>query len=427
MEVKKLSNEFNDALSLMESSEPFIFITGKAGTGKSTLIDLFRRTTKKRLALLAPTGVAALHIKGQTIHSFFGFSPHAIQEQNLYRAKNKKLYQSLQTILIDEISMVRVDLLDTIDAFLRLNRNRSEPFGGVQLIVVGDLFQLPPIIKSAEEKKYLEFKYDSAYFFDAPAIKELHGMCVFELHKVYRQEEKYFLQILNDIRRDRIDPDDLAEINQKIVGEFDESESHITLCTTNARAMQINQTALALINEEIHHFESRYTGRTSQSNYPVHPLLSVKKGAQVMFVKNDQQKRFVNGTIGVIEEVQKDLIKVRIDNHHEGKVIEVVRETWEVIKYKYDEKKPSKIEMEVVSSCTQFPLKLAWAITIHKSQGKTFDRAFVDLGRRTFAFGQTYVALSRCRTLEGLRISRSLTMQDIFVDSMIVDFYDSVR
>jgi len=391
------------------------------------LIELFKKTTKKALAVLAPTGVAALHIKGQTIHSFFGFGPHAIKEKNIKLKANRKLYQNLDTILIDEISMVRVDLLDTIDHFLRLNRQDPRPFGGCQMIFVGDLFQLPPITTSLEERQYIEINYSSPYFFDAPAIDELGGMEVFELHKVYRQEERYFLQVLNEIRRDRMDFDSLHELNQMIVGTFPKESNHITLCTTNARAQRINQTELQQIKSDAFSYQALISGGASQKQYPVDPILILKKGAQVMFVKNDPKKKYVNGTIGIITDLNDEEIEVEITDHTDRKEkVAVARETWEVIKYKYNPTKPRKIEMDVVSSCTQFPLRLAWAITIHKSQGKTFEKAMVDLGNRTFAYGQTYVALSRCKTLNGLRISRPLTPQDIFVDSRIVLFYDSI-
>ncbi|MDX1686107.1 MAG: DEAD/DEAH box helicase [Saprospiraceae bacterium] len=423
---KKLSQEFRDALDLLESEATPIFLTGKAGTGKSTLISIFRKTTRKKVAILAPTGVAALHVKGQTIHSFFGFAPHAIHRENVRKRSNRKLYQTLDAILIDEISMVRVDLLHMIDDFLRLNRESSLPFGGCQMIFVGDLFQLPPVISTREESELLSMNFDSPYFFDAPGIHQSNGMHCFELNKVYRQEEMYFLKFLNAVRRDQVDHDLLADINAEIHGTFDDDESYITLTSTNAKAIQINNAFLSEIDEEESVFLATITGKISKSAFPADEVLRLKKGAQVMFVKNDTAKRYVNGTLGVVADIQEDSIIVDIQSEEESKRVVVEREKWEIIKYRLSKDVPGKLEMEVVSSYIQFPLKLAWAITIHKSQGKTFDKVMIDLGRGAFAYGQTYVALSRCRTLHGIRVSRPLEKKDIFVDHRIVDFYYSI-
>ena len=427
LEPKKLSQEYSDALALLESTESCIFLTGKAGTGKSTLLSIFKKTTKKKLAVLAPTGVAALHVGGQTIHSFFGFAPHALQSENVKKRSNRKLYQNLETIVIDEVSMVRVDLLDTIDKFLRLNRNSNHPFGGCQMIFVGDLFQLPPVISSTAERQHLEHFYSSPYFFDAPAIDASGGMTCFELNKVYRQEERYFLQFLDQVRKNRIDFESLEEINEQIVGVFDEDEAFITLSSTNAKAIQINNYHLGQIDEAEFINMATITGRLSKSAYPADEVLRLKKGAQVMMLKNDTRKRYVNGTIGRIVSIDDDEIKVEIVEYGEQRTVIVEKESWEIIKYRLSPTIPGKLEAEVVSSFTQYPLKLAWAITIHKSQGKTFDRAYIDLGRGAFAYGQTYVALSRCRTLNGIRLSRPLNERDIFIDHRIVDFYLSIQ
>lgn len=425
-EPKKLSQEFEDALQLLESKTPVIFLTGKAGTGKSTLLTIFRKTTKKKVAILAPTGVAALHVSGQTIHSFFGFAPHAVHRENVKKRSNRKLYQSLDTILIDEISMVRVDLLHMIDDFLRLNRNNGQPFGGCQMIFVGDLFQLPPIVSTLEEKQLIEMHFESPYFFDAPGILQLGGMTCFELNQVYRQEEKYFLKFLNAVRRDQVDIDFLKDINEVISGEFDDNEPFITLSSTNAKAIQVNNGHLAELPTEAHNYIATITGRISKSAFPADEILTLKEGAQVMFVKNDTAKKFVNGTLGKVKSIDGDDIIVTIEEGDQLKDVKVEREVWELIKYRLKEDGSGQLEMEVVSSFKQFPLKLAWAITIHKSQGKTFDRVMIDLGRGAFAYGQTYVALSRCRTLEGIRVTRPLTPNDIFVDHRIVDFYYSI-
>lgn len=423
---KKLSQEFRDALDLLESDQPVIFLTGKAGTGKSTLLSIFRKTSKKKMAVLAPTGVAALHVNGQTIHSFFGFAPHAIHRENVRKRANKRIYQSLESIVIDEVSMVRVDLMHTIDEFLRLNRNDPRPFGGCQMILVGDLYQLPPVISTQEEKRLIESRFDSPYFFDSPGILEAGGMSCFELNQVYRQEEKYFLKFLNAVRKDQVDPDMLSDINQIITGSFEKGEAYITLTSTNAKAISINNAFLSEIEDEEHVFMATVTGKISRTSFPADEVLRLKEGAQVMFVKNDTAKRYVNGTLGKVTRIEGEDIYVKVRGEEDENTIKVTREKWEIIKYKLSESDPGRLEMEVVSSYVQFPLKLAWAITIHKSQGKTFDKVFIDLGRRAFAFGQTYVALSRCRTLEGIRVSRALTHQDIFVDHRIVDFYYSI-
>jgi len=410
----------------MEHSRDSLFITGRAGTGKSTLLGLFRDTTKKRCVFLAPTGVAALHIRGQTIHSFFGFPPKLITHEEITKRKNHRLYKKVEAIVIDEISMVRVDMIDAIDRFLQKNRENSLPFGGVQMIFFGDLFQLPPVVASAFERKYLQQHYSSQYFFSAlvmDRIKESFEMI--ELHEVYRQKDKGFVRMLDSIRTRTFDIDDLEHINTRILkNPEDLPEEYITLATRNAVVNAINIGKMKELTTPEYMFNCKIHGQFNERKPPAPPQLILKEGAQVMFVKNDQEKRFVNGTLGTVESLESKTIMVRItDEREESNLIEVEKATWELIRYRYDAQNENEIEANVIGTYEQYPLILAWAVTIHKSQGKTFQNALIDLSGGAFDFGQTYVALSRCKTLEGIFLKKAITPRDIMVDNRITEYY----
>ena len=422
----QLSKEYQYALDILEKTNQNIFITGRAGTGKSTLLQLFRNTTKKRAVVLAPTGVAALNVKGQTIHSFFGFPAKPIGPEDIRRRKNRKLYEKMEVLIIDEISMVRADLIDNMDYFLRLNRGINRPFGGVQVVFYGDLFQLPPVVATKEEYQLFTDYYDSPYFFSAKVFNDdSFVMENVELRTTYRQESRHFIRLLDAVRTNQMDYDDLEDLNERHFPDFEAEDYYITLSSRNAIADQINQRQLARLQTKSFVFRAAVTGEFNPRLFPTDLDLGLKLGAQVMFVKNDPQKRFVNGTIGKVTHVDEDEIKVTIQNDDGStKTIQLEKMEWEILKYKSDLADASKIESNVVGTFTQYPVKLAWAITIHKSQGKTFDKVIIDLGKGAFEHGQTYVALSRCRTLEGVVLKQPLRARDIMVDERIVEFYE---
>ncbi len=403
-----------------------MFVTGRAGTGKSTLLQLFRKTTRKKTIALAPTGVAALNVRGQTIHSFFNFPAKPLNRREIRKRRNTKLYKSIDVIIIDEISMVRADLLDNIDYFLRLNRdNMVDPFGGVQMVFFGDLFQLPPIVSTEVEKELFSSFYDSPYFFAAKVFEEGFEMEKVELRETYRQESRHFIRLLDAIRVNQIDYDDLMDLNERHVPKFQAEDYYITLSTRNAIVNQINETELNRLDSEEFTYLASVTGNFHARLFPTDAALKLKAGAQVMFVKNDPRKRFVNGTIGKILRLDSHNIMVQLEDRDGSKrQIEVERLEWEIQKYKLNEKEGNKIETEIVGTFKQYPLRLAWAITIHKSQGKTFDKVIIELGRGAFEHGQTYVALSRCRTLEGIVLRQPITQRDIMVDDRIVEYYE---
>lgn len=402
-----------------------MFITGRAGTGKSTLLTLFRQTTSKKVAVLAPTGIAALNVKGQTIHSFFGFPPRLLRPDEIRKKKNHKLYKAIDVLIIDEISMVRADIFDNIDIFLRKNRENNQAFGGVQIVLFGDLFQLPPIV-SAQEKPFFYDRYPHPYFFAARVFQELE-LDFLELSKVYRQENIRFLRMLDAIRLNQLEPEDLEELNQRCIDRQEpEKGFYITLSARNASVDALNFKKLSGIAGPGKFYQARISGQFDPKWYPTESLLQFKKGAQVMFLRNDPEKKYVNGSIGEITNISADdhiMVKLT-DTTGKSREIEVWPHDWEIIKYKISEN-TGLLETEVIGAFTQFPLRLAWAITIHKAQGKTFDRVIIDLGGGAFEKGQTYVALSRCRTLEGILLQKPIRYTDIIVDDMVVEFYET--
>lgn len=424
-EPLELNADFKTALDLIEREQKHLFITGRAGTGKSTLLELLKNTTRKKIVVLAPTGIAALNVGGQTIHSFFGFPPKPLQKQDIKKRRNRRVYQKMELLVIDEISMVRADLLDNIDYFLRINREIPLPFGGLQVVFFGDLFQLPPVVATEVESMHFQLLYDSPYFFSSMVIKQGLGMEMLELRKVYRQDSRHFLRLLEAIRMNQIDSEDLEELNDRYLPGFVPEDFYIILTARNATANRINQQQLdALITEE-RTYLATVSGVFKERLFPTEPALRLKLEAQVMFVKNDPDKRFVNGTIGRVKELKTNSVVIEVEEKSGfRRTVEVEQVDWEILKYSTEADRPEKIVTEVLGTFTQFPLKLAWAITIHKSQGKTFDKVIIDLGKGAFEHGQTYVALSRCRTLDGIVLKQPLRMQDVRIDDRVVAFYE---
>ena len=427
----ELNADFQYALNVFEKTYNSVFLTGRAGTGKSTLLSLFRHTTRKQCVILAPTGVAALNVQGQTIHSFFGFPGKFITPADIRIRRDRAFtFRKLEILIIDEVSMVRADIIDCIDYALRISRNNNMPFGGVQIIFIGDLFQLPPIVSSPEEKVFFLQNYDSPHFFSANVFKKGFRYEMIELKKVYRQSERHFVRLLDAVREGEIDFDDLETLNERYIGDNSlmSNANFITLSARNNLVDQINHQELAKLTTPQYQFVAQITGTFDPKQVQADSVITLKQGAQVMFVKNDTVKReYVNGSIGKIIELSHDKILVSLEDMREKQtLVEVEKQKWEVLHYRISTD-GDKIETETVGTFQQYPLRLAWAITIHKSQGKTFDRVYIDLGAGAFETGQTYVALSRCRTLNGIILKRKLLPTDIKIDERVVEYYQHLR
>jgi len=429
--------ELSLAWQFIENTGTHLFLTGKAGTGKTTFLRQLKAGSPKRMVVLAPTGIAAINAGGVTIHSFFQlpFAPYVPdtsfsadgKAQYRFRFGKDKLniMRSIDLLVIDEISMVRADLLDAVDDVLRRFRDRSKPFGGVQLLMIGDLQQLAPVIKD-EEWQMLNHYYDTPYFFSSRALRQSE-YCTIELKKVYRQSDTHFLDMLNRIRENRCDNALLEELNRRYIPNFTpaKEEGYIRLTTHNYQAQRINDHELAQLSGRSFTFRAQIEGKFPEYSYPTDEVLELKRGAQIMFVKNDSsgEHRYYNGMIGEIVNVSALGIEVRSKGSEESFMLQ--EEEWTNAKYVLDEE-TKEITEDIEGVFKQFPLKLAWAITIHKSQGLTFERAIIDASA-SFAHGQTYVALSRCKTLEGLVLSAPLSARAVISDSAVDTFTEDAR
>ena len=426
--------ELNVARFIVEKTDMSLFLTGKAGTGKTTFLRDVVRHTKKKCIVLAPTGIAAVNAGAMTIHSFFqfGLGPFVkgvIEPKSDYRIKKSKLelIRNLQLLIIDEVSMVRADLMDHIDVELRRIRRNSKPFGGVQLFMIGDLQQLPPIAHGGEDDLLRQY-YKTLYFFSSAALKSMKYSCI-ELKTVYRQSDGHFINILNHARECTLTNQDISDLNTRYIPDFSPKpeDGYIRLMTHNRQVDYINATEMAKLDSHPFTFEAAVTGTFPEESYPTADSLTLKKGAQVMFIKNDPERRFINGTLGEVRSIDRNCIAVRLAGT--GKTIEVEPMEWQNIRYQFDEE-TKEISSKQIGRFKQYPLKAAWAITVHKSQGLTFDKAIIDV-HAAFSPGQAYVALSRCRTLEGLvlssPVSASVFMKDKAVDAFMNYIYCPVQ
>ena len=429
------------AWQFVERTGVNVFLTGKAGTGKTTFLRRLKERSPKRMVVVAPTGVAAINAGGVTIHSFFQFplapyipggSFNAKDEKFRFSKEKKNIIRTLDLLVIDEISMVRADLLDQIDAVLRLHKDRHRPFGGVQLLMIGDLSQLAPVVKESEWALLREY-YRTPYFFGSHALQQTRHVTI-ELTHVYRQTDRAFIDILNEVRENRLTAESLARLNSRVIGEgsyggrnnsefkiqnSELAEGTIRLTTHNATANRYNEERMDALKSIRFTFRADVSGTFPESSYPAEEKLVLKKGCQVMFLKNDSQgSRYYNGKLGIISHVDANTIRVRgIDD---GVEIEVEPDVWTNARYVID-KETKEIREEIEGEFRQYPLRLAWAITVHKSQGLTFDRAVLDVNA-AFAAGQVYVALSRCRSLEGLVLTAPLSPSSVRTDAVVTDY-----
>jgi len=412
----QLSPEQEAVFAAIETTRENIFVTGRAGTGKSTLLNHLSWNTSKQVVICAPTGVAALNVGGQTIHSLFRLPIGVIADHDIdQNADTKKILNTIDTLVIDEVSMVNADLLDAVDRSLRQARSKPfEPFGGVQVVLFGDPYQLAPVPGDGDERAYFTDHYRSIWFFDAK-VWESTDLKVYELTTIHRQHEGEFKYMLNAVRHGMVTAEIAKRLNDTGARPAP-TEGAITLATTNATVNRINATALARLGGVVKTAKAEVSGDFGGRTYPADESLELKVGAQVMFLRNDADQRWVNGSVGTVTKIASTVF-VEID----GEEHEVQPAVWEKYKYSYSAL-TKQLRKDIVAEFTQFPLRLAWAVTIHKSQGKTYDRAIVDLGQRSFAPGQTYVALSRISALEGLFLSRPLRPSDIIVDDNVRRF-----
>ena len=416
------TEEYRTALAFIREGEGHLFVTGRAGTGKSTLLCTLRSAVDQELVVVAPTGLAAVNVGGQTIHSFFGLPPRLIRSDDIRRSRNGTVMRKLAFLVIDEVSMVRSDLMWAIDQSLRVNRGRPrEPFGGVRLVLFGDLHQLPPVVQEAEVAGHLHEEFGGPFFFSVPALREGAGTQRLELTQVFRQSDEALISVLNRIRDGEADADDLAELNRRVapIRTLGEGEKFVILTPTNAAANRINAAYLDALPGLARTYDAGITGDFTQAAHPTDSALTLKPGAKVILLRNDPERRWVNGTIARIARLEEKKVFVEIA----GREHELEPVSWEQRRYAYD-KEQEKIVGTVAGTFRQYPVRLAWALTIHKAQGLTLDNVYIDLGRGTFAHGQAYVALSRCRSLEGLALARRLEPRDILFDPAAMGYRD---
>ena len=425
----ELTDEFKHALTLLETPAevyPLIFITGKAGTGKPTLLKFFARNTTKNAVVLATTGIAAVHVHGQTVHSFFHLKPGNLLDLENLKKLPRRTVEAIDTIIVDEASMLRADLLDAMDHILRISTYEDRPFGGKQIILFGDLFQLPPVEENRSEGlfDYFHSLYQSPYFFDARVVQQTK-IEVFELQRIFRQKgDKSFAHLLNKIRENKITQQELDEkLNtHKTEQEPADLERSIILSPTNEGASWRNNNYLARLPGKEFVYEAVVDETFKKNSIPAEHCLRLKRGAKIMMLNNHPEDYWVNGDIGTVYDLGEDFIKVEL----KGCIYQVEPHLWEDVKYVYNALK-QKLEPKTNGFFKQYPLKLAWAITIHKSQGLTFDGIYLDIGRGAFAPGQTYVALSRCRSLEGVTLKKEISLSDIRCDSRVTSFFQTIR
>lgn len=412
----KLSPQQQAVVDYAVEGGTHIFLTGRAGTGKTTVTRALLQRLGPKAAVLAPTGVAAMNAGGQTLHSFFRLPPRLITPGDVRRLRTARTVKALSTLVIDEISMVRSDMMQAVDASLRLNRDSSEPFGGVRLVLVGDLAQLPPIAQG-EEGAFLEEVYGGPFFFHAPAFRDA-GFTMVELQTVHRQADPDFVEVLNAVREGALDRELTERLNARVTGRrgLEASATHVVLTATNQAASAINQARLDGLVGEPRGFAGKVEGEFDPRLFPTEDPLILKTGARVMMIRNDPGGRYVNGSIGEVLGFTGDGVKVQVN----GETVTVEKVSWERMRYASDAK-TGKLKRETIGSYAQYPLRLAWAMTIHKAQGLTLDKVYLDVSRRLFAHGQAYVALSRARSLEGLELSHALRPTDIITDERLFE------